>query len=273
MISIINTHFMTNFIIYTSTVLLKSQKSKINNICLKDIGLPVQKVQVLCSIAPPNIRREVVARGEKTKQELDLRHSLYGSKLTGSRFKSRKNCLKTTISLSQTSETRQYKLRLIRKGKGYEDRYDKKIKYQISIVSKNNLLSCSKNLHLKHENVSSVLPPDSFLETCKRQKLLIWFFILRENMGSFTIFVYMWFVQNYHTTLTVNTFACTDGACSVRECSHVHHVTIINSNWQSYTGAESVLAVNRKHYIKLHKYYFTTISRSSYNDTKLDVIK
>lgn len=25
------------------------------------------------------------------------------------------------------------------------------------------LLSCSKNLHLKHENVSSVLPPDIFL--------------------------------------------------------------------------------------------------------------
>jgi len=65
---------------------------------------PVQKVQVLCGIAPPNIRREVAARVEKTKQESDLRHPLYGGKTMGSRLKSRKNFLKTTISLSQTPE-------------------------------------------------------------------------------------------------------------------------------------------------------------------------
>jgi len=57
---------------------------------------------------------------------------------------------------------------------------------------------------------------------------------------------------------------CTDGACFVRECSHVHHVTIINSNWQSYIGAESVLAVDMKHHIKLHKYYYNTILSSTY---------
>lgn len=65
---------------------------------------PVQKVQVLCGIAPPNIRQEVAARVEKTKQELDLRHPLYGGKTTGNRLKSRKNFLKTTNSLSQTPE-------------------------------------------------------------------------------------------------------------------------------------------------------------------------
>lgn len=65
---------------------------------------PVQKVQVLCGIAPPNIRREVAERVEKTKQELDLRHPLYGGKIMRSRLKSRKTFLKTTISLSQTPE-------------------------------------------------------------------------------------------------------------------------------------------------------------------------
>jgi len=68
------------------------------------VGSPVQKIQVLCGIAPPNIRQEVAARVEKTKQELDLRHPLYESKLTGNRFKSKKNFLKTTINLSQTPE-------------------------------------------------------------------------------------------------------------------------------------------------------------------------
>jgi len=46
----------------------------------------------------------VAARVEKTKQELDLRHPLYGGKTMGSRLKSRKIFLKTTISLSQTPE-------------------------------------------------------------------------------------------------------------------------------------------------------------------------
>lgn len=45
---------------------------------------PVQKVQVLCGIAPPNIIREVATRVEKTKQESDIRHTLYGDNLTGS---------------------------------------------------------------------------------------------------------------------------------------------------------------------------------------------
>jgi hypothetical protein len=46
----------------------------------------------------------VAAKVEKTKQELDLRHLLYGGKLTEKRLESRKNFLKTTISLSQTPE-------------------------------------------------------------------------------------------------------------------------------------------------------------------------
>jgi len=63
---------------------------------------PIQKVQVLSGIAPPNIRRLVAARLEKTKQESDIRHPLYGDKSTRSRLKSRKNFLKTIVSLSQT---------------------------------------------------------------------------------------------------------------------------------------------------------------------------
>jgi hypothetical protein len=38
---------------------------------------PVQKVQVLCGVALPNIRREVAARLEKIKQELDLIHPIW----------------------------------------------------------------------------------------------------------------------------------------------------------------------------------------------------
>jgi hypothetical protein len=53
----------------------------------------------------------VKVRVNKTKQiELDLRHHLYRGKLTGSRYKSRKNILKTTISLSQTLEARRIDL-------------------------------------------------------------------------------------------------------------------------------------------------------------------
>jgi hypothetical protein len=72
---------------------------------------PAQKIQVICGIALPNISQEVAARVEKTKQELDLRYSLYGGKLIGSRLKSRKIFLKTTISLSQTTEATRIYLR------------------------------------------------------------------------------------------------------------------------------------------------------------------
>jgi len=66
---------------------------------------PVQKVQVLCGIASPSIRREVAAKVEKTKQESDNQHPLYGNNHIGSRLKSRKNFLKTTTSLTQTPES------------------------------------------------------------------------------------------------------------------------------------------------------------------------
>jgi len=46
----------------------------------------------------------VVARIEKTKQESNIRHILYGDNLMGSRLKLRKIFLKTTINLSQTLE-------------------------------------------------------------------------------------------------------------------------------------------------------------------------
>lgn len=62
---------------------------------------PVQKGHILCRIAS-NTGRKVAARVEKTKQKSDIRHPLYGGKLTRSQPKSRKNLLKTTISLLQT---------------------------------------------------------------------------------------------------------------------------------------------------------------------------
>lgn len=57
------------------------------------------------SASASHIRQEVVTNIEKTNQKLYTRHFLYGGNLTGSRLKSKKIFLKTTIiSLPQTPE-------------------------------------------------------------------------------------------------------------------------------------------------------------------------
>lgn len=57
-----------------------------------------------------NISGEVAARIEETKQEPNIRHLLYGGNFIGSRLKSRKNLLKTTINQSQTTKVTRIKL-------------------------------------------------------------------------------------------------------------------------------------------------------------------
>ena len=57
--------------------------------CLKPTN--VEDLYFLAGIAPPNIRRDVCARVEKTKQETNEAHSLYGQNPAERRLKSR-NC-------------------------------------------------------------------------------------------------------------------------------------------------------------------------------------
>ena len=52
---------------------------------------PVPALYRLASIAPPNIRRDAIARNEKTKQSNDSRHLLYNHPGTRRRLKSRKS--------------------------------------------------------------------------------------------------------------------------------------------------------------------------------------
>ena len=49
---------------------------ELNSACLKPTN--VEDLQLLAGIAPPDIRRDVCARVEKTKQETNEAHSLYG---------------------------------------------------------------------------------------------------------------------------------------------------------------------------------------------------
>lgn len=55
----------------------------------------VHKVQVISGTALLNIRRHMAARGEKIKQESDMRYLLCGGSLTESILESRKDLKKT----------------------------------------------------------------------------------------------------------------------------------------------------------------------------------
>ena len=57
--------------------------------CLKTSN--VEDLYLLAGIAPPDIQRDVCARVEKTKQETNEAHSLYGQNLAERRLESR-NC-------------------------------------------------------------------------------------------------------------------------------------------------------------------------------------
>ena len=56
----------------------------------------VKDLYLLAGIAPPDIRRDVLARVEKTKQETNEAHSLYGQNPTERRLKSR-NCFLRSV--------------------------------------------------------------------------------------------------------------------------------------------------------------------------------
>ena len=63
-------------------------------VCLKPTN--VEELYLLAGIAPPDIRRDVCARVEKTKQETNEAHSLYGQNPAERRLKSR-NCFLRTV--------------------------------------------------------------------------------------------------------------------------------------------------------------------------------
>ena len=62
--------------------------------CLKPTN--VEDLYLLAGIAPPDIRRDVCARMEKTKQETNEAHSLYGQNPAERRLKSR-NCFLRSV--------------------------------------------------------------------------------------------------------------------------------------------------------------------------------
>jgi len=70
--------------------------------CLKPI--PILLVQVLASIAPPDIRRSVASDAQKIAQANDERHPLHEYQPAPSRLKSRKNFLKSTMEITTSLE-------------------------------------------------------------------------------------------------------------------------------------------------------------------------
>ena len=73
---------------------------ELNSACIAVIGClkptNVEDMYLLSGIAPPDIRRDVCARVEKTKQETNEAHSLYGQNPAERRLKSR-NCFLRSV--------------------------------------------------------------------------------------------------------------------------------------------------------------------------------
>ena len=73
----------------------QKQNPELNNVCRVVTGClkltNVEDLYLLAGIAPPNIRRDICARVENTKQEANEAHSLYGQNPAERRLKSR-NC-------------------------------------------------------------------------------------------------------------------------------------------------------------------------------------
>ena len=67
--------------------------------CLKPTN--TDSLYILSGIAPPNIRRTVVGRKERTSQVVDQRHPLYNQTPACDRLRSRKSFLATTKPLDQ----------------------------------------------------------------------------------------------------------------------------------------------------------------------------
>ena len=82
--------------------------TELNSACRSVIGCQKspnkEDLYLLAAIAPPDIRREVCARMEKTKQETNEAHSLYGQHPAERRLKSR-NCFLRSMKPAELSPT------------------------------------------------------------------------------------------------------------------------------------------------------------------------
>ena len=71
--------------------------------CLKPT--PVHMLYPIIGIAPPHIRRDTAANVERTKQEADPRHPMYGHKPAAKRLRSRKSFMSRTRVLGSSPES------------------------------------------------------------------------------------------------------------------------------------------------------------------------
>ena len=80
----------------------------LNNACRRITGClkptDVNSLHILAGIAPPEIRRAVASRVERSKQTSDPRHLLYGRQKPVSRLKSRHSFLSDVLPLQQSAE-------------------------------------------------------------------------------------------------------------------------------------------------------------------------
>ena len=91
--------------------------------CLK--ATPLEKIYLLAGIAPPEIRRSVIADSERTRQVMDSRHPMFSQQAPVARLKSRKSFLQTTAKLERSpSKKRVIRWRNQCGGKGFQVRTD-----------------------------------------------------------------------------------------------------------------------------------------------------
>ena len=90
----------------------KKVDTELNKACRLITGTlratPLPALYRLASIAPPDIRRDAIARNEKTKQANDPRHPLYNHRETRRRLKSRKSFM--TVKELETHDLSKYRL-------------------------------------------------------------------------------------------------------------------------------------------------------------------
>ena len=90
----------------------KKVDTELNKACRLITGTlratPLPALYRLASIAPPDIRRDAIARKEKTKQASDPRHPLYNHQEARKRLKSRNSFM--TVEALETSDLSKYRL-------------------------------------------------------------------------------------------------------------------------------------------------------------------
>lgn len=100
---------------YASSVWYKSAHAKqvdiaLNETCRLITGClkptPTERVYHLAGIAPPAVRREAAAYGERRKAETSEKHPLHGSRPANKRLKSRRSFLRTTEDFQTRANSR-----------------------------------------------------------------------------------------------------------------------------------------------------------------------